>query len=72
MRETVLFLAISATFALCWRNLWQAYREGAIWYRGDKWEKKKNPILFWMTVVLCLCFGLTSPWLLLNIALGEV
>ena len=72
MREVFLFLAISATFVLCWRNLWQAYWQGGIWYRGDQWERVKNPALFWMTVVLCVGFGFASPWLLYKIALGEI
>lgn len=72
MSEAFLCVAISVTFVLCWRNLLQAYREGGIWYRGDKWERDKNPILFWLVVFLSALFGLASPFLLYKIAAGEL
>jgi hypothetical protein len=72
VREAFLFVAILATFVLCWRNLLQAYREVGIWYRGDKWEREKNPALFWLVVFLCGLFGLASPLLLYKIAAGEI
>jgi hypothetical protein len=72
VREVFLFLAISATFILSWRNIWQAYREGVIWYRGDKWDRSNSPFFFWITVLLCLGFGFASPWLLYKMAMGEI
>jgi hypothetical protein len=72
VREAFLFVALSATLVFCWRNLWQAYREGGIWYRGDKWDRDKNPFLFWLVVFLSALFGLASPLLLYKIAAGEL
>ncbi len=72
MREAFLIVLLSATFLLCLRNLWQAYREGGIWYRGGKWEREKNPILFWVVVFLCGLFGFASPLLPYKIATGDI
>ena len=36
-------------------------RTNEIYYRGDTWSRRKNPVIFWMTVTLCVFFGIVAP-----------
>ena len=47
--------------AICWWALITAYRTDEIYYRGDTWNRHKNPFFFWATVVLCIMFGVIAP-----------
>jgi hypothetical protein len=53
-----IFLSIAV---ICWWALLKARKTGEIYYRGDTWQRKKNPVLFWMIVFLCLLFGVAAP-----------
>ena len=47
--------------AVSWWALLRAYRTNEIYYRGDTWSRRKNPVIFWMTVTLCVFFGIVAP-----------
>jgi hypothetical protein len=62
--KAIFFLVMSLVVtALCWRNLYQAFTRGQIIYRPKMYDRRKNPIEFWMIVGLCLLFGVAGPYL---------
>ena len=58
-----LFIGI-AVFALAVRNLVQAWRKGTIVWRPYVWDRRENPILFGLIVMLCLGFAVAMPMML--------